>query len=157
MAGRKDEDAPVGASREAKANGAAGGDLDALAQSAGAAAHASGRRAPPPVHLWDPPFCGDLDIRIRRDGSWTYLGSPIRREALVRLFGGILRREEDGRHYLVTPVEKIGIEVEDAAFIGVDVEAAGDGAAQRVEILTNHDDRVTLGPDHALRHRRARR
>lgn len=92
---------------------------DGIAHAARAAA---GRRGPPPVHLWNPPFCGDLDICIRRDGSWHYLGTPIGRETLVRLFASILRREDD-RFFLVTPAEKVGITVEDAPFVAVDVEA----------------------------------
>lgn len=129
---------------------------DAFSQAAATAAAAiAGRRGPPPVDLWNPPYCGDLDIRIARDGGWSYLGSPIERVALARLFGSVLRKDADGRHYLVTPVEKIGITVEDVAFIGVDVDrlqsADGDPRAQTVSVRTNHDDVVAFGTAHPLR------
>jgi hypothetical protein len=78
------------------------------------------------VHLWNPPFCGDLDMEIRRDGTWFYEGTPIGRKPLVRLFSTILKREDD-KFFLVTPVEKVGIRVEDAPFVAVDFEAAGEG------------------------------
>jgi uncharacterized protein len=81
----------------------------------------------PPVHKWNPPFCGDLDMRIARDGTWYYLGTPIGRPALVKLFSSILRKDGD-RYFLVTPVEKVGITVDDAPFVAVDVEAEGRGA-----------------------------
>ena len=74
----------------------------------------------PPVHLWNPPFCGDLDMRIAGDGTWFYMGTPIGRPALVRLFSTILKRE-DGKHFLVTPVEKVGIRVDDAPFLAVEM------------------------------------
>ena len=74
----------------------------------------------PPVHLWNPPFCGDLDMRIASDGTWFYMGTPIGRPALVRLFSTILKRE-DGKHFLVTPVEKVGIRVDDAPFLAVEM------------------------------------
>lgn len=111
---------------------------------------AAARRGPPPVHLWDPPYCGDLDIRIARDGTWSYLGSPIGREALVRLFASILKREGD-RYFLVTPVEKVGIAVADAPFVAVDVEVEGAGAARRLVFETNVGDRVAAGPDDPIR------
>jgi uncharacterized protein len=104
----------------------------------------------PPVHLWNPPFCGDLDIRIRRDGTWFYLGTPIGRPALVRLFSTILKREGQ-QFFLVTPVEKVGITVEDAPFVAVDVAATGTGPAQMLEFETNVGDRVTAGAGHAIR------
>src|SRR5690606_40692660 len=75
----------------------------------------------PPVHLWNPDFCGDIDMRIARDGTWYYLGSPIGRKPLVRLFSTILRHDEDGKYYLVTPVEKVGIRVDDAPFVAVEM------------------------------------
>jgi hypothetical protein len=95
---------------------------DALA----AAARTASKKGPPPVHLWNPPFCGDLDIRIARDGTWHYLGTPIGRQPLVRLFASILKREGD-RYFLVTPVEKVGIVVEDAPFVAVDFTVEGEG------------------------------
>jgi hypothetical protein len=114
------------------------------------AASKAGRKGPPPVHLWDPPFCGDLDIEIRRDGLWFYLGTPIGREPLVRLFASILKREGD-RYYLVTPVEKVGIRVADVPFIAVDAEAAGAGEAQVLTFTTNVGDQVVAGPDNPIR------
>ena len=75
----------------------------------------------PPVHLWNPPFCGDLDMQIAGDGTWFYMGTPIGRPALVRLFSTILKRE-DGKHFLVTPVEKVGIRVDDAPFLAVEMQ-----------------------------------
>src|SRR4030081_4081216 len=77
-------------------------------------------KALPPVHLWNPPFCGDLDMRIARDGTWFYMGTPIGRPALVRLFSTLLKRE-DGKHFLVTPVEKVGIRGDDAPFLAVEM------------------------------------
>lgn len=113
-----------------------------------ARASAGGKR--PPVELWNPPFCGDLDIRIDRDGRWFYLGSPIGREALVRLFASVLRREGD-RFFLVTPVEKVGITVEDAPFLAVEMHAEGEGADRRLLVRTNVGDLVEVGPDHPIR------
>ena len=81
----------------------------------------------PPVHLWNPPFCGDLDMRIAGDGTWFYMGTPIGRPALVRLFSTILKRE-DGKHFLVTPVEKVGIRVDDAPFLAVEMQKESDDA-----------------------------
>jgi hypothetical protein len=114
------------------------------------AAQAATRRGPPPVHLWDPPFCGYIDMRIARDGSWFYLGTPIGRPALVRLFSSILKREGD-RYYLVTPVEKIGITVDDAAFVAVDFTAEGAGRGQKLVFTTQVGDTVTAGPDNPIR------
>ncbi len=108
-------------------------------------------KSPPPVERWNPPFCGDLDIRIAADGTWSYMGSPIQREPLVRLFASVLRKDEDGRHYLVTPVEKIGIFVEDAPFIGVELHVDGDGETQILTVRTNTGDVVQVGPEHPLR------
>ncbi len=104
----------------------------------------------PPVHLWNPPFCGDLDIRIAKDGTWSYLGSPITRFELVKLFSSILKLE-DGKYYLVTPVEKVGITVEDAPFIAVDVDASGEGQAQVLTFTTKVGDIAVAGPDHPIR------
>ncbi|GIX12044.1 MAG: hypothetical protein KatS3mg118_0003 [Paracoccaceae bacterium] len=121
------------------------------AESLAATARAAARRGPPPVHLWNPPFCGDLDIRIARDGTWFYLGTPIGRMALVRLFASILRRDEDGRYYLVTPVEKVGIRVDDAPFVAVDFRVEDPGPDQRLVFTTNVGDEVAAGPDHPIR------
>ncbi|SFR15168.1 DUF1285 domain-containing protein [Poseidonocella sedimentorum] len=118
---------------------------------AAAARAASKARGLPPVHLWNPPFCGDLDIRIARDGTWFYLGTPIGRPELVRLFSTILRRDDDD-YFLVTPVEKVGITVEDAPFVAVDftIGAAPDGA-QTLTFQTNVGDETTAGPDAPIR------
>ncbi len=104
----------------------------------------------PPVHLWNPPFCGDLDIRIARDGTWFYLGTPIGRPELVRLFSTILRKDDD-QYFLVTPVEKVGITVEDAPFVAVDFDVAGEGRAQTLTFHTNVGDATTAGPDAPIR------
>ncbi|MGC8201724.1 DUF1285 domain-containing protein [Aliiroseovarius sp. PTFE2010] len=100
----------------------------------------------PPVDKWDPEFCGDLDMRIARDGTWFYLGTPIGRPALVRLFSTILKREGD-KYFLVTPVEKVGIQVEDAPFVAVDFTKDGDA----LTFHTNLGDSATAGPDHPIR------
>lgn len=105
----------------------------------------------PPVDKWNPPFCGDLDMRIATDGTWFYLGTPIGRPALVRLFSTILRREGDGKYVLVTPVEKVGLVVEDAPFIAVRVDAVGSGREQVLNFMTNVGDQVTAGAEHPLR------
>ncbi len=104
----------------------------------------------PPVHLWNPEFCGDLDMEIKRDGTWFYMGTPIGRHALVKLFSSILKLE-DGAYFLVTPVEKVGIRVVDAPFVAVDLEAAGQGANQVITFTTNVEDVVIAGPDHPIR------
>lgn len=104
----------------------------------------------PPVHLWNPPFCGDLDMRIRRDGTWFYQGTPIGRPQLVRLFSTILKLE-DGKYYLVTPVEKVGITVDDAPFVAVDFMAEGSGRDQQLTFQTNVGDHAIAGPDHPIR------
>jgi hypothetical protein len=107
-------------------------------------------RGLPPVHLWNPPFCGDLDMRIASDGTWYYLGSPIGRVALVRLFSTILKRE-DGKHFLVTPVEKVGIIVDDAPFLAVEMEKQADESGPRLRFRTNVDDWVDCDAEHRLR------
>lgn len=105
----------------------------------------------PPVDKWNPPFCGNLDMRIATDGTWFYLGTPIGRPALVRLFSTILRRESDGSYVLVTPVEKVGLQVEDAPFIAVRVDASGKGESQTLTFMTNVGDTVEAGREHPLR------
>ncbi len=120
---------------------------DQLARAAKAAIKAGGL---PPIHLWNPPFCGDIDMEIRRDGTWFHEGTPIGRMPLVRLFSNILRREGDN-YFLVTPVEKVGIRVEDAPFVAQDFEVAGDGPAQVITFVTNVGDRVAAGRDCAIR------
>jgi hypothetical protein len=108
-------------------------------------------RGPAPVERWNPPFCGDLDMEIRADGTWFYLGTPIGRMPLVQLFSTVLRRDEDGRTYLVTPVEKVGIRVEDAPFVAVEMDASGAGEGQVLTFRTNVGDVVEAGPEHPLR------
>ncbi len=105
-----------------------------------------GERALPPVHLWNPAHCGEIDIRIRRDGVWEHEGRPIGRERLVRLFSTVLRLDPDGFH-LVTPAEKLRIRVDDAPFVAVRVDRVGED----LRFLTNVGDVVEAGPEHALR------
>jgi uncharacterized protein len=105
----------------------------------------------PPVHLWNPPFCGDLDMRIAQDGTWFYLNSPIGRKPLFKLFASVLRHDEDGKYYLVTPVEKCGITVDDAPFVAIRMHAEGEGPDQVIRFETNVDDEVTVDHDHPLR------
>ncbi|MFT3690267.1 DUF1285 domain-containing protein [Paenirhodobacter sp.] len=111
-----------------------------------AAATRAAKRGLPPVHLWNPPFCGDIDMEIRRDGTWFYLGTPIGRQPLVRLFSTILKLEE-GKYFLVTPVEKVGIRVVDAPFVAVDCRDE-DG---RLTFTTNVGDEATADADHPIR------
>lgn len=104
-----------------------------------------------PVERWDPPYCGDIGLAIARDGGWHYRGSPILRPAMVKLFARVLRRDEDGRFYLVTPAEKVDIAVADAPFLAVEMEVSGRGRGQSLLFRTNVDDVVRCGPDHPLR------
>ena len=124
------------------------------AEGLAAAARKAGKKGLPPVHLWNPPFCGDLDMRIARDGTWFYLGTPIGRFELVRLFSTILRRDSDD-YFLVTPVEKVGITVDDAPFVAVDFEVANPGPDQVITFETNVGDLAAAGPDHPIRVARA--
>ena len=105
----------------------------------------------PPVEKWEPEFCGDLDMVIKRDGTWFYMGTPIGRHALARLFSSVLRKDEDGKTYLVTPVEKIGIEVEDVPFIAIAMQQTGEGKDQELVFETNVGDIVRAGNDNQLR------
>ena len=116
------------------------------ADSLASAAQGFAKRGPAPVHLWNPDFCGDLDMRIARDGTWFYLGTPIGRLPLVKLFSGILKREGED-YFLVTPVEKVGIKVEDVPFIAVDFELANG----ILTFETNVGDHVALGAHHPMR------
>jgi len=104
----------------------------------------------PPVERWNPPYCGDIGLAIRADGTWLYQGSPIGRKPLVKLFARVLRRDEDGRHYLVTPVEKVDVVVADAPFLAVEMEVAGRGREQLLTFRTNVDDVVRCDRDHPL-------
>jgi uncharacterized protein len=112
---------------------------------------AQSEKGPAPVEQWDPPYCGDIGMRIRADGVWLYQGSPIGRPALVKLFAGVLRKDSDGRHYLVTPAEKVDVAVDDAPFLAVEMEVRGGGPAQSLVFRTNVDDIVEAGPRHPLR------
>lgn len=120
------------------------------AESLASSAKSAGKGGLPPVHKWNPPFCGDLDMRIARDGTWFYLGTPIGRAELVRLFSKILRKDGE-EYFLVTPVEKVGIRVDDAPFVAVDFEAGGKDQDQTLEFVTNVGDRVAAGPDAPIR------
>lgn len=120
------------------------------AEGLAASAQAAGKKGPPPVDLWNPPFCGDIDMRIARDGTWFYQGSPIGRMPLVRLFSGILKREGD-RYFLVTPVEKVGITVDDAPFVATDFDVSGTGRDQVLTFTTHVGDTVTAGEGHEIR------
>ena len=113
-------------------------------------ARRAGKKGLPPVHLWNPPYCGDIDMRIASDGTWFYLKTPIGRAALVKLFASVLKREGD-KYFLVTPVEKCGIVVEDAPFLAVELEVAQGDQGQVLHFRTNVDDWVACGRDHALR------
>jgi hypothetical protein len=117
----------------------------------------AGAKGPPPVHLWNPPFCGDIDMRIAADGTWYYRNSPIGRPALVNLFASVLKREDD-RYFLVTPVEKCGIVVDDAPFLAVELQRDKSSAAndhqhdgQVLRFRTNVEEWITCGPEHPLR------
>ncbi len=120
------------------------------AESLAEAARQAGKKGLPPIHKWNPAFCGDLDMRIARDGTWFYLGTPIGRPELVRLFSTILKREGDS-YFLVTPGEKVGITVDDAPFVAVDVEAGGAGEGQNLLFETNVGDKVLAGPENPIR------
>src|ERR1700754_4656424 len=125
--------------------------LDGLTAAAkDAATKSAAGKGLPPVHLWNPPFCGDLDMRIARDGTWYYMGTPIGRPALVRLFSTILKRE-DGKHFLVTPVEKVGIRVDDAPFLAVEMQKKDDNRGTMLRFRTNVDDWVDCDAAHRLR------
>lgn len=104
-----------------------------------------------PVERWNPDYCGEMDLIIKADGSWWHEGSRITRKGLVELFASVLRKDEDGRTYLVTPVEKLGIQVERAPFIAIRVDATGAGESQRLFFTTNLDETVESGPDHPIR------
>ena len=104
----------------------------------------------PPVEKWNPPFCGDLDMRIARDGTWFYQGTPIGRPGLVKLFSSILKRE-GAAYFLVTPVEKVGITVDDAPFVAIDFDPSGTAQSQTLTFTTHVGDTAVAGPDHPIR------
>ncbi len=108
-------------------------------------------KGPAPVETWNPPYCGDIGMRIRSDGIWFYQGSPIGRMSLVKLFAGVLRKDDDGRHYLVTPAEKVDVAVDDAPFLAVEMEVRRSGRGQSLTFRTNVDDIVEAGPEHPIR------
>jgi len=107
-------------------------------------------RGPAPVHLWDPPFCGDMDMIVARDGTWIHEGKPIRRVALVELFASVLKIADDGEYYLVTPSEKVRIQVEDCPFVALDMDVEGEGSQQKLTFTTNIGEKVVAGEEHLL-------
>src|ERR1039458_8397121 len=126
--------------------GAQVGGLEGIA----AAVTGEKRKGPPPVERWNPPFCGDIDMRIAADGTWFYQKTPIGRPALVKLFASVLKREGD-KYFLVTPVEKVGVIVEEAPFLAVELKVEHDAQGQVLRFRTTVDDWVDAGPGHALR------
>jgi hypothetical protein len=128
------------------ANERQAGALEGIASNA----RRDGGKGPPPVHLWNPPFCGDLDMRIAADGTWYYLQTPIGRPALVKLFASVLKREGD-KYFLVTPVEKCGIIVDDVPFMAVEMQVEEGAGGRTLNFRTNVDDWIACGPDHKLR------
>ena len=126
--------------------GAGIGGLEGIA----AALPRDGGRALPPVEQWNPPFCGDIDMRIAADGTWFYQKTPIGRPGMVKLFASVLRREGD-KYFLVTPVEKVGLVVEEVPFLAVELKVEHDARGQLLRFRTNVDDWVDAGPGHALR------
>jgi hypothetical protein len=123
---------------------------DPLAALTASLGGAGANRGAPPVERWNPPYCGEIDMRIAADGSWFYMGTPIGRPALVKLFASVLRKDED-RYVLVTPVERVGIAVDDAPFMAVEMAVTGEGGARRIALRTNVDDIVEVGSGHPLR------
>lgn len=108
-------------------------------------------RGEAPIEKWSPPYCGDIGLAISGDGQWHYRGSPIGKHRLVKLFSRVLWREADGRHYLVTPAEKVDVAVADAPFLAVEMEVHGEGKDRAIIFRTNVDDAVSVGPEHPLR------
>jgi hypothetical protein len=143
---KSDEIAPVTDTGKTSSTG-----LEALMRDAAASGEAGAR----PVEKWNPPYCGDIGMKIRRDGTWMYQGSPIGRIALVKLFASILRKDDDGKTYLVTPAEKVDVEVEDAPFLAVEMAVSGEGRNQTLTFRTNVDDVVTVDAEHPLRFERS--
>lgn len=137
---------PLSERHEALAEAADARGLEALISRAARAG-----KGLPPVERWNPPFCGDIDMEIAQDGTWFYMGTPIGRMPLVQLFSTVLRKDEDGNTYLVTPVECVGIRVADAPFVAVEVDVSGAGDGQAITFRTNVGDVVEVGPGHPLR------
>jgi hypothetical protein len=113
-------------------------------------AAAGSQKGKPPVERWNPEYCGEIDMRIAADGTWFYRGTPIGRKPLVKLFASILRKDPE-RYVLVTPVERVGIDVDDAPFLAVEMAVEGEGRDRKITFRTNVDDIVTVGPDNPLR------
>jgi uncharacterized protein len=124
-----------------------GGALARLTEALGPDAK---RKGPPPVERWNPAYCGEIDMRIAADGTWHYMGSPINRPALVKLFSTVLRKDPE-RYVLVTPVERVGIIVEDAPFLAVEMAVEGEGGERQIAFRTNVDDLVQVGMERPLR------
>ncbi len=127
-----------------------GGGLEGIAAQLPKIGNEPGGKGLPPVHLWNPPFCGDIDMRIAGDGTWFYQKTPIGRLALVKLFSSVLKREGD-KYFLVTPVEKVGIAVDDAPFMAVELALDQNAAGRVLKFRTNADEWIEAGPGHALR------
>lgn len=127
-----------------------GGALNRLIEALGPDA---ARKGPPPVERWNPAYCGEIDMRIAADGTWHYMGTPIRRPALVRLFSTVLRKDPE-RYVLVTPVERVGIAVDDVPFLAVEMAVEGEGESRQIAFRTNVDDLVQVGTDRPLRFER---
>ncbi|QRM30644.1 DUF1285 domain-containing protein [Microvirga sp. VF16] len=127
-----------------------GNALARLTEALGAEAK---RKGPPPVERWNPAYCGDIDMRIAADGTWHYMGTPINRSALVKLFSTVLRKDPE-RYVLVTPVERVGITVEDAPFLAVEMAVDGEGESRQIAFRTNVDDLVPVSAEHPLRFER---
>lgn len=137
------------AAEEIKATADAAGLAALISRAAGE--NGGKKRGLPPVDKWNPPFCGDIDMEIRADGTWFYMGTPIGRAPLVRLFSTVLRKDEDGNTYLVTPVEKVGIRVVDAPFVAVEMSMTQREGEQVLTFRTNVGDVVEAGTEHVLR------
>jgi uncharacterized protein len=133
-------------SKKSIAQSQGAGDLQAIIAQA-----VNSDRGLPPVERWNPPFCGDIDMEVRADGTWFYMGTPIGRAPLVRLFSTVMRKDEDGRTYLVTPVEKVGIRIVDAPFVAVEMAATIEDGEQVLNLRTNVGDMVRIDSDHPLR------
>ena len=110
----------------------------------------SNKKSLPPIEKWNPPFCGDIDMTISKSGKWYYMGSEIKRPAMVKLFSGILRLESDNSYYLVTPVEKVRIQVEDAPFVAVAITKEQSEGMNTVTFRTNLNDEIVLSKENPL-------
>jgi uncharacterized protein len=133
-------------SNKSIAQSSGAGDLQAIIAQA-----VNPERGLPPVERWNPPFCGDIDMEVRSDGTWFYMGTPIGRAPLVRLFSTVLRKDEDGKTYLVTPVEKVGIRIIDAPFVAVEMALTQENGEPVLTLRTNVGDLVRVDRDHPLR------